>query len=172
MADLDYGAAVGPMKKVVKSVVLNDNTSGTAITLSLVDFDGTAMANIPRRVSASYKPNGTRPSGGPVVVETDDQEVSLTLAFGLKSWKGATAHTPIQFMKGETVNSIPLVSTGVGGRFLFEMVVTYDSTVDGGASQTLTYAYCELVSGTEEERDGILYVNVSITDHENEPTAA
>lgn len=172
MAALDYGAAVGPMKKQIKTIVLNDATSGTAITLTLSDFDGGAMATVPRKSSSSYKPNGRRPSGGPVVLETDDQEVTFSLRFGLKSWSGNTAHTPAQFMRGETVNSIPLVSTGVGSRFLFEAVVTYDSTEDGGGLQTVTYAYCEATTIKEEETDSILFLNVDIIDHENEPTYA
>ena len=167
MADLDYGSTVPPFIKANKSISLEDGT-GSPVTLSITDYTGELMASEPQRVSVSYKPNGRRPAT-PGVLETDDQEIELTLKIGLKSWKGSTTHTPLEFMRGETVNAQALTSTGAFGKFLFTLVHTYNN---GTTSQTVTYEYVEYVSGTETETDGIMYIEATLRAHQNAPTYA
>jgi len=164
MAAVDYGAAAAPFTKVLKTLTLFDGT-GTPITQSLVDFDGTIAFLDTPRTSVSYKPDGRRPSGGALVLTTDDVEMDATLSFGAKSWKGSTVQTPIEFMKGETVNSIALLSTAAAGKFLFGLDLTFVS--ETGGSQIVKYTHCEYLSGTSVERDGILFVDVSIRIHQN-----
>jgi hypothetical protein len=168
MADIDFGSAVTPFKKVLKAFSMFDGT-GTAITQSLVDFDGTIAFMDTQRTSVSYKPNGRRPAAGAMVLETDDIEMDATVSFGAKSWTGATVQTPIQFMKGEEVNSIVLISTATAGKFLFGLDLTY--TNDAGSAQVVKYTHCEYLSGTEVERDGILFVDVALRIHQNGPTS-
>lgn len=167
MADLDYGSTVPPFIKANKSIQLEDG-AGTPNTLSLTDYTGELMASEPQRVSVSYKPNGRRPAT-PGVLETDDQEIELTLTIGLKSWKGNTTHTPLEFMRGETVSATALTSVGAFGKFLFKLTHTYNN---GSTSQTVTYDYVEYVSGQEVEREGILYVECTLRAHQNAPTYA
>lgn len=168
MAAIDYGAGVAPFTKVLKALTLFDGT-GSPITQSMVDFDGVLAFVDQQRVSASYKPNGRRPTGGAVVLDTDDSETDVTLSFGAKSWLGSTVQTPLEFMKGETVNAIALTSTGTAGKFLFGMDLTY--TNSAGTAQVVKYTHCEYLSGTEVERDGILFVDVALRIHENGPTS-
>lgn len=171
MAALDYSAAP-PFIRANKSITLSDNTSGTPVTLTLLDYTGEMTVNEVSRASASYKPNGRRPAAGAIVLETDDQEVELTVRVGLRSYKGNTAHTPLEFMKGETVNSVALTSFSSFGKFLFQLVETVDSTANGGGSQTVTYSNVEYVSQTEVMVDGILYQDLTLRAHVNKPAYA
>jgi hypothetical protein len=164
MAAIDYGAAIAPFTKVLKTLTLFDGT-GSPITQSLVDFDGTISFVDTPRTSVSYKPNGRRPSGGALVLSTDDIEMDATLSFGAKSWAGSTVQTPLEFMKGETVNAIALTSTATAGKFLFGMDLTFVS--ESGGSQIVKYTHCEYLGGTSVEREGILFVDVSIRIHQN-----
>jgi len=167
MAAIDFGASAAPFTKVLKSMLLYDATSGTRKELALVDFDGTIAFMESQRTSVSYKPNGRRPTAGPMVLETDDVEMDMNIVFGAKSLLGSTTHTPREFMKGETVNSIALTSTAGAGKFLFGVELTYS---DGTNSQVVDYQHVEYLSGTEEDRDGICFNNCAVRVHANGPT--
>lgn len=171
MAAIDYGAAVGPKKKIGRSIKFIDGT-GSPVELACADWDGELSYASAEQSSTSYKPNDQRPSGGAMVLNVGDQEEDFTLAIGAKSWVGSTVHTPLEFARGETVNSVALTSVGSAGKFLFIVEITEDSTSDGGGSQTITRGKVELLSVGSETRDGITFLLLNCRNHENKPTVA
>jgi hypothetical protein len=87
--------------------------------------------------------------------------------------RSGTSATSLYEMLTGTGLSAGTSSTGNGSKRLVSMVVTDNSTEDGGGAQTRTYGFVETLSLTEAEGDGgIEILNWSGVHHGNRPTIA
>lgn len=170
MADLDNSTI--PFKHDVIAITFNDGTSPSANTLAVYLIQGTVTWSEPGRTKVEAR-DRNRHQGTPVVVETDDGNVTGSITLLCTSWKGSSNTHPYEFMTF-TGTASSFASTGAGGANLIEMVLTTNSTADGGGSQTVTFAHCDFsdISVDTGGTDGLCTITANFTDYENRPTMA
>jgi len=163
MASFDNAA---PHKIATETVVLTDGTPNS-LTLNLKQ--GQVTYSITDRAYTEALETG-RHESTPVLVETDDGNVTGQFSFLLTSYVGATVqpHEMMLFRNGASAYT----TTAAGSKKALKMVVTNNSTIDSGGSQSVTFAYCVFTDVSVGEQDGLLLVTGSFTDHENKPTYA
>jgi hypothetical protein len=116
-----------------------------------------------------------RRSGRPVVVETDDGQISLSFSVKISTWLGDTEVSIREALTGKgKAASAGWQSTVDGGRWGTEIEFTWDGSEDGGATQSAKFAYVitDSLDVDTGQFDGLTGLSVSATDLENEPTYA
>lgn len=134
-----YNSTVLPFKMEAVVVRLEDGT-GTPQALTLYLLQGSKVTyNDPGRKKVEVKHGGRRLST-PVVVETEDQDITGQVVFLVTTFVAASGMSPFEFMKG-TIPSF--ISTGVGGAKQMRMEVDYVNTEDdaSGVTQTATFSH-------------------------------
>mgnify|MGYP003149210032 FL=1 len=167
MASLDQNGI--PFKMPITALALAD---GGANTLTITLVQGTMTYTVPGRAWVEAMEKG-RHQGTPVSIETTDGNVTGSITALVDSWLGDTAVTPMEFMTF-TGGASGFATVGAGAKKQFRLTVTTDSTVDGGASQTIVFGNCICepydvdLGGTEE----MATISFTFTDLENYPTYA
>lgn len=168
MANLDN--ATTPFKANIVSLVISDG-AGNSLTLALLQGSVITWTE-PGRTAVEARQQG-RHQTTPVVVETDDGNVTGSMQLLVSSWKGSSNTHPYEFLT-KTGNASGYTSRGVGGAWIYRLVATFDSTVDGGGAQTATFGYVhtDSIDGDPAGVDGLTAITVNFTDYESRPTFA
>ncbi len=169
MAALDANKI--PFKGAITTIALADDT-GTPNTLTLTLVQGSATWTEPGRAVAEARERG-RHLTKPTIVETDDQNVSLSISALVDTVYGNTAVSLREFVTF-TNGASAFVSTASGAAPCVKVTLTLNSTVDGGGSQTVVFAYahCDELSWDDAGTDGLATVSLTFTDFESRPTYA
>ncbi len=169
MADLDNGTT--PFKHAVLGAVLNDG-AGTPATITLLGVQGSVTWTETGRVKKEAR-DRTRHQATPVIIETEDGNVTGSITLHATSFKGSSNTHPYEFIT-KTGAGASLTSTATGGAHCVELVLTLNSTVDGGGSQTATFAYCDCSNITVDSTgdEGAFTLSFDFVDYENRPTYA
>ena len=172
MASLD---AVVPFKNSNGVLTLLDGT-GTPNTLQITFRQGTLSYSETGRAYVEAMEAGRHVSAAPVLVETDDGNVSGLFTLLVTSFKGSSNVTPYEFLTF-TSGASAYTTTAKGSKPAIKMTFVVDSTGEAGGSggsQTITFAYAVINSIDLDSggADGLFQMSVSFTDHENRPTYA
>ena len=110
--------------------------------------------------------------GTPNVIETGDNNMSISIEGHVRSYLGASNVHEYEAMT-KTGNAGAWTSTGAGSAYLFTLTVTIIEP-DSTATQTLTFPYCHLDSWSNDPRgaDGKNSFSATITSFANRPTIA
>jgi len=166
MAASDYA---GPMKNATGSLVLSN---GGAETLT-VPFQQGSLTWTENGRQWTEARSRDRHESTPWAVETGDNNVEGTFTCLADTLLGNTSVGVKEFVQF-TGGASGYTSTGNGSKKMFQLVATFNSTEDGGGSQTSTFAYCvaDSVSFTPDGTDGLFSLEISFIDLENNPTIA
>lgn len=107
----------------------------------------------------------------PVVLETDDGDVSISISGKVTSLLGSGNVHPYEAFT-QSGNASAWTSVGSGDAYQFQIVAT--ATHPDGSTQTATFAYCTLnsISVNFDGEDGQMTFEATLTDYENAPTIA
>ena len=172
MASLD---AVVPFKNASGTLTLYDGT-GSPNTLVITFRQGTLSYTETGRAYVEAMEAGRHVSAAPVLVETDDGNVTGSFTILVTSFKGSSAVTPYEFLTF-TNGASSYLTTAKGSKPALKIIFGVDSTGEAGGSggaQTITFAYACITSVDLDSggSDGLFSMSVSFTDHENRPTVA
>jgi len=172
MAALD---AVVPFKNSNGTLNLYEG-SGSPASLTLTFRQGTLSYSETGRAYVEAMEAGRHISAAPVLIETDDGNVTGSFTLLVTSFKGSSAVTPYEFLT-HTSGASSYTTTAKGSKPAIKLVFIVDSTGEAGGaggSQTLTFAYAVINSIDLDSggADGLFQMSVSFTDHENRPTYA
>jgi hypothetical protein len=133
-------------------------------------FEGTFTWTQVGRTAVESRKRGRHHETKPVVVETDDGDVAISMSGEITSYLGSSSTYPYEaFTKSGTASS--WTSTVDGGAHAVRLV--YRSLEpESGATQTATFNYChpDSVKIDPKGSDGKAMLEVELTDYENKPT--
>ena len=168
MADLDN--VTTPFKVALTSIALSDGT-GTPNTITLTLEQGSSITwSETGRTVTEARARG-RHQTTPMVVETEDGNVTGSITLIVSSWLGDSNTHPYEAFTF-TGNAATWTSVGGGGAPLLKWVATMNSTVDDGGSQAGTFSYVHVDSIDVGEQEGLYTIQATFTDYENRPTWA
>tara|TARA_R110000824_G_scaffold78962_10_gene199085 strand:+ start:1162 stop:1680 length:519 start_codon:yes stop_codon:yes gene_type:complete len=172
MANLD---AVVPFKNTNGVLTLIDGT-GTPNTLAITFRQGTISYSETGRAYVEAMEAGRHIAAAPVLVDTDDGNVTGSFSMLVTSFRGSSAVTPYEFLTF-TLGAAAFTTTAKGSKPAIKMTFVVDSTGEAGGSggsQTITFNYAVINSVDLDSggADGLFQMSVSFTDHENHPSYA
>ena len=116
---------------------------------------------------------GRHYSGSPVLIETEDSNVTGQFTFLPTSYYGSSNVYPYEMMlfKG---GASGYTSTASGSKKALKATLTINKSEEGESNQTATFAYCVFTEVATDlaAADGLAQIQGSFTDHENTPTIA
>lgn len=148
------------------TIVLSDGT-GTPQTITMFGVTGNLTYTMPLETVAEMRIRDQHQST-PVVRKTGDGNVTGSIKAHITSFKGSSTKTLVDVMLGNA----SWLTVGAGDGRLMKMVVTYNASGAGGASQTVTFAYVRWSNVNVSYDSGLLSLSADFTDFENAPAIA
>ena len=173
MANLDSSF---PHKFAGATLVISDG-AGSPASVTVTFKQGTISWTETGRTYTEAREAGRHASvsGKPVLIETDDTDVTGSFTALVTSFKGSSNTHPYEALTFSG-NASAWTSTAGGSKTAIKLVLTVDSSGEDstGGSQTVTFAYAvpTEVSVDAACGDGLFQLSCSFTDHENRPTLA
>lgn len=154
-----------PYTNKVSVIALTDATAVTPLTITVLLQQGGITWTEPGKLIAEPRNRGTRPAA-PIILETDDQNVTGSISALVTSYLGDSALTLKEWFNMDA----SLTSTSSGGATTVTMTVTCND----GVSQVLTFALTRFsnVQIDTNGQDGMTLITADFTSLIDAPTAA
>jgi len=160
-----------PLKYAASTVTLGDGTTipNTLVLDCIQSIGSWTVTGREYTEAMSADRHGTTK---PVLVATKDGNVTGSVSLLVKSFWGATAVTPYEFLTF-TAGASAYASTALGSKKALSIeVATAGAAEDGNTAQTILFAYAvpTSVSIDPAGTDGMFTLSFDFVDHENAPT--